>query len=247
MRLLVTRPQPDADDLAATLRQMGHEAVVSPLLEIVCRALPAPEPGRFAGLVATSRNALACLGTSGDFEALRPLPPLVAVGPATARMARELGFAEVLEGPGRASDLVAVILERFGAAENRTLYHAAAAEKAFDLAEPLAERGITLVSEIVYDARDAAAFTPQALAALDAGLLEGVILMSPRTARVFARLLNEAGLTERLPGLSCLCLSDKVAAAIADLPCADKRIAGEPNLAALIDLLDPPAGPVAAP
>ncbi|MCG8401015.1 MAG: uroporphyrinogen-III synthase, partial [Firmicutes bacterium] len=38
MRLLVTRPEPDAEALAERLRALGHEVLVAPMLPVVPRA-----------------------------------------------------------------------------------------------------------------------------------------------------------------------------------------------------------------
>jgi uroporphyrinogen-III synthase len=243
MRVLVTRPQPDADELAARLRALGHEAIVSPLMDIRCRGLALPDPGQHAGLVATSRNALACLADAGNLAPLLALP-LFAVGKATADAARALGFAEVLEGPGRASDLVDVIARRFEGRSGIRLWLGAAAEPAFDLAPPLAALGIELVVEIAYEAVDAAAFSAEAQAALAANGLDAVLLMSPRTAAVFARLLDSTGLASPIAGLRCLCLSANVAAALGTSHGMPVAIAATPRLDALLDLVDAPQRPV---
>ena len=58
VRLLVTRPEPDASETAARLRALDIEAVVMPLLfaETLATTLP-PTPG-FAALAITSANDL---------------------------------------------------------------------------------------------------------------------------------------------------------------------------------------------
>jgi uroporphyrinogen-III synthase len=61
MRLLVTRPEPDALKLGAVLEEMGHEATVEPLLSV---SFDDAEPVDLDGaqaLIATSRNALRAL------------------------------------------------------------------------------------------------------------------------------------------------------------------------------------------
>ena len=61
VRLLVTRPEPDASETAARLRALDIDAVVSPLLQarMLTTTLP-PAPG-FAALAITSANALRAL------------------------------------------------------------------------------------------------------------------------------------------------------------------------------------------
>lgn len=244
MRVLVTRPQPDAEDTAARLRGLGHAAIVSPAIEARCDPAPllplvAPGADRPAGLVLTSRNALRAIGAL-DLAALRDLP-LFAVGAATAEAARLAGFATVIEGPGRAEDLAAVIAARFAGNTGTRLVHPRGEVIAFDLATALARHGIAVHEAIVYRMADAAALDPEAIDALRAGQLDAVLLLSPHTAEVFVRLIRQHGLSVEMQPVACLCLSAKVAAALGDLGCASRRVATKPNLDALIALL-PAAG-----
>ena len=57
MRLLLTRPEPDAQRTAAALRAQGHDVIIAPLLRIE----PAPDAeigtGPWAAILITSANA----------------------------------------------------------------------------------------------------------------------------------------------------------------------------------------------
>ena len=93
MRLLVTRPEPDAGREAEALAARGHEAVIAPLLVI---EFAEDAPLDFAGvqaLIVTSRNALRAIASRRELAEARKLP-LFAVGEATARAARDVGFAD---------------------------------------------------------------------------------------------------------------------------------------------------------
>ncbi len=94
MRVLVTRPVEDAGATAARLRELGHELLIAPLLEIRFRDGPELSLDGFQAIVATSANGVrALIGRT-----LRPATlPIFAVGPQTAALAREAGFADVQE------------------------------------------------------------------------------------------------------------------------------------------------------
>ena len=65
MRILVTRPQPDADNTARLLRESGHEVIIAPLLEIV--ATDIPESFDLTGIQAvliTSANGVRALAAA---------------------------------------------------------------------------------------------------------------------------------------------------------------------------------------
>ena len=106
MRLLVTRPEPDALKLRAALEEHGHEATVEPLLSVSFEDADAIELEGVQALIATSRNALRALKTHPLRGEARKLP-LFAVGRATAAEARALGFEMVVTGAGTAQELVA--------------------------------------------------------------------------------------------------------------------------------------------
>jgi uroporphyrinogen-III synthase len=235
MRLLVTRPEPDASLQAESLLARGHEPVLAPLLTI---QVLADTPLQLAGaqaLIVTSRNALRAVATRPELgEALKL--PLYAVGEATARAATELGFHRIVTGPGTGEGLVALIrneLEPSGGA----LVHLAGDRLAFDLKSALEGQGFQVHQPALYTAAPTRDFPPQSLALLREGKLDGVILMSPRTAAIFAGLvIRHKAVTEAL-GLRCYCLSPAVAEALAPLrPLL--RVAGRPREEDLLALID---------
>ena len=112
MRLLVTRPEPDASREAEALAARGHVPVLAPLLSIAFMgAVPLQLEGAKA-LIATSRNALRALASHPERDAALGLP-LIAVGEGTAREAQEFGFADVTIGPGTGAELAALIRDEF--------------------------------------------------------------------------------------------------------------------------------------
>ena len=106
MRLLVTRPEPDAAALADELLALGHEPVVQPLLEFQPLDFD-PAPLKAAGaLIVTSRNGLRALQGRIDPGAIAGCP-VFCVGGETERGLRQAGFqtiaavAETAEQLGR--------------------------------------------------------------------------------------------------------------------------------------------------
>ncbi|MFD2029936.1 uroporphyrinogen-III synthase [Ancylobacter dichloromethanicus] len=117
MRVLVTRPQPDAQATAARLRQAGHAVMVDPMLAV--EALPEARlpAGGFDAVALTSVNGARLLGARVELSALASLP-LYAVGRRTAAAAPR-AFAEVhiAGGDGAAlADLLRTRLPPGGAA-----------------------------------------------------------------------------------------------------------------------------------
>jgi uroporphyrinogen-III synthase len=72
---------------------------------------------------------------------------------------------------------------------------------------------------------------------LKAGDVNGVILMSPRTAEIYVSLCQRHGVADRAKSPLYFCLSKNVAAKLASLKPNDVRVSRKPNRAALLELL----------
>jgi uroporphyrinogen-III synthase len=234
MRVIVTRPEPDAVDEAELIAARGHQPVLAPLLEIEFSGAALPLSGAY-GLIVTSRNALRALAAHPDRTASSMLP-LYAVGNATAEAAWELGFAEVVAGPGTAAEL-ARLIARDVAPEWGALVHLAGETLAFDLEAALGAHGFTVRKAVLYRAVPAKALPPEAVALIASARPKGVVLMSPRTAQTFAALIAKHGLVTQAKSLVCYCLSEAVAEAVAPLRC-EIRVAARPREEDILALLD---------
>jgi uroporphyrinogen-III synthase len=233
MYVLVTRPEPDPAELKAALESLGHEVSVEPLLAIQSLPFPAVAFEGARGVIVTSRNGLRALAGSAALARAAKLP-IFSVGPATAALARVLGFEQIIAGEGSASDLVPLIADsKIG--EAGPLVHVAGEEVAFDLAAELAASGVKVRKVTAYRAVAVPSLTPHTAQAIAGGSLDAVILMSPRTAAIFAQLIGRAGLEEPARRLAYICLSANVAAALGDLAPARVNIAVRPNSSAILD------------
>lgn len=234
MRLLVTRPEPDAGHEAELLAARGHQPVLAPLLDIEFTGVALPLAGA-QGLVVTSRNAIRALAAHPELgEALKL--PLFAVGDATAGAARQLGFAAVIAGPGTGANLAALIARQVEP-KRGPLVHLAGETLAFDLVSALAAQGFAMRKAVLYRAVPVGALPPRALDLIASRRLDGVILMSPRTARIFTALVAEHDLVTQASRLVCYCLSEAVAEAVAPLGC-EARVAARPREEDILALVD---------
>lgn len=226
MHILVTRPETEARRTQRKLEAMGYRVTVAPLLDIFVDAPPLETSGVQA-LVLTSRNAVHALATHPQTSALLGLPVL-AVGKTTALAARSAGFKVTLEGDAGGAELAALIAGHL-TPRSGTLLHISGEAVAFDLQQALAPSGYDVRRVIVYRSRPAVSLCPAAAAALDAGDLDAVLLMSPRTAQVWSTLVGAAGLTEKTRKLVHLCLSAGVAQALQSLDPIRIEVAVKPN------------------
>jgi uroporphyrinogen-III synthase len=235
MRLLVTRAEPDASRQAEHLAARGHEPVLAPLLAIKSMTDVPLELDGAQALIVTSRNALRALASHRDRAAALRLQ-LFAVGEATAKAAAELGFAKVTAGPGTAATLAPMIAGAL-TPKSGALVHLSGETIAFDLKSALEAQGFVVRQPILYRAVATTKLPGSALAALNAGRLDGVILMSPRAAAIFATLVVREGAVTQASRLDCYCLSAAVAQAVEPLK-SRVIVATRPREEELLALID---------
>jgi uroporphyrinogen-III synthase len=237
MRLLVTRPEPDALKLRAALEQRGHQATVEPLLSVSFDDGEEFDLDGVQALIATSRYALRALRAHPLRAAARKLP-LFAVGRATAAEGRTLGFETVITGAGRVEELVAHVVAVTDPAAG-LLLHLAGDTLAGDLKPDLESHGFRVVQRVVYRMRAANALSADTIEHLVSGEIDGVILMSPRTAALYAALMRKHGLTALARGLIHFCLSSAIAQRLkplgGDTPV---EVAEAPRLEEVLALID---------
>lgn len=138
MRLLVTRPEPDAATQAEELRQLGHDPVLQPLLEFrVLDFDPAPLASCDA-LILTSGSSLRALSGNPVLGAIAGVP-LFCVGKETARRAASAGFQSVAATAETAEALAAAIVPAVG--KGTKIVHVSGEHQAFDLEAALRREG----------------------------------------------------------------------------------------------------------
>jgi uroporphyrinogen-III synthase len=157
------------------------------------------------------------------------------VGPASAGVAADLGFADVTAAGGDLESLAANVASRLDPAGG-PLVHAAGSVLSGDLAALLEAKGFAVRRLVLYDARPAARLAPETEAALRAGMLDAALFFSPRTARTFVSLVGASGLDRSCLEFQALCLSNAVAAALDPLPLRRRAVAAHTTTAALLRL-----------
>lgn len=235
MQVVITRPVQDAEPLKTRIEELGCRVMLAPLMETAAAEIPADALAGASALIATSRNALAAVAASPCLQAATGLP-LYVVGPGTAAAARQIGFAHVIEGEGRAEDLVP-LLARAGAAGEQLIYLRGEV-LAFDLEAALAESGVNIVPVLAYRTVAAETLPTDVIKALQTGGIDAVTLMSPRTARIWSRLVAALSPSVQLSGVTYLCLSERVGEALGPMAKADKVfVSSQPNIEEMLALV----------
>jgi len=230
MRVVVTRPEADANRTATALRAKGHEVLVAPLMKV--QSVPADLSGNWGAVIITSANAPIAIAENPARDALRKRP-LVAVGQRSAEAAHDAGFTNVTSAGGDVQDLVRTLVQK-RADDKAPLLYLAGEDRAADLVGELSAHGIAAETRVVYRAVTAP-FPPALVEALEAGEVDAVLHFSRRSAENYVTGAGHAGVAGPALAARHFCLSAQVA-----VPLAGARhiaIARHPDEHTLIELL----------
>jgi uroporphyrinogen-III synthase len=245
MQLIVTRPEPDASRTAQALLALGHEPILSPMLDIVLDTTGALPDAPVQAVLATSSNAVRALAAHRDRSRLVDLP-LLAVGDRTALEAKRAGFGKARSAGGAVGDLAELALAELDPTEGALLYLAGDVQSD-DLAGMLAPAGFEVITTVVYRARARSRLAEAAADAFRRRTADGVLLYSRRSADAFALALVADGLAPLHDRVTCFCLSPAVAEALPAASSGPILIAPRPDqisLFALFERMPASSGPV---
>ncbi len=240
MAVLVTRPHPDDETTAASLRARGFEVLRAPMLRFEPVAFHEDMNARYSAVIVTSANALR--GIEPHLKGHRMLElPLFAVGEHTAAAARRAGFTHVVSANGDAANLRDLVLASLKAKELKkasTLLYLAGAEFARDLASELEESGFRVVTQTTYKMIAVTSLPREACDAFAANQVEAVLHYSQRSARAFLDAARAAGVEISALAIPQCCISAAVASVVRDAGATQVVVAATPDENALFEALE---------
>jgi len=246
MAVLVTRPHPDDEATASSLRAKGLEVLLAPMLRFEPVAFHDDMDARYGAVIVTSANALR--GIEPHLAGSRLLKlPLFAVGEHTASAAYRVGFDNVIPANGDAASLRDSVLASVKAKELKkasTLLYLAGADLAHDLAGELGEHGFRVVTHLTYRMAAVPNLPPEVSNAFAANGIEAVLHYSRRSARAFLDAARAAGVEISALAVTQCCISDSVAAVLREAGATQVVVATTPDENALLGALDRALRPV---
>ena len=226
--------------MQSDLEALGCAVSIAPMLRVELLPIKIGDIGQTSGLIVTSRNAIASIAAAGLVAQLEGRV-VFAVGPGTAAAAREAGFSNVVTGPGNASQLCDLIVERYrhdvASPGHGQLLYISGEEIAYDCQAHLREAGFDVCRIVAYRTVPAVDFPHGIEQSIQHGEVDGVILMSPRVASRYVALMEQKGLTVPTKRIRFFCLSEKVAAALPAKMAKQAEIAEKPNSEEMLALI----------
>jgi len=236
VRVLVTRPEPDAERTAHKLRARGCEVLLAPVLRVELIDGADLGAGPWDAVAMTSANAAQAIERHPRRAELVRLPALT-VGGRTAEAARAAGFTVVASANGNERALAVLIGERLG--DGNKILYLAGKDRAGDLTAAVASKGIMVDTVVVYRAVAAQGLAPEVAEALKTGTVVAVMHFSRRSAAVYLDCARAAGVLDRALMPFHYCLSEAVAEPLLEAGAMWIAVAKSPEENALLDLVAP--------
>jgi uroporphyrinogen-III synthase len=240
MAVLVTRPHPDNETTAATLRARGFDVLLAPILQFEPLAFQDDLDAGYGAVIVTSANALRGFEQHPEGRRLLALP-LFAVGEHTAAAARRVGFGTVSVSNGGVSGLRDDVVARAKAGELDSaspLLYLAGADLARDLAGDLGARGFSVVTHTTYRMKPVSDLPREACEAFAANQIDAVLHYSRRSARAFVDAARAGGVEISALAIPQCCISDAVASTVRDAGATQVLTARSPDEVALLEALE---------
>jgi uroporphyrinogen-III synthase len=233
MHLIVTRPQPDAEDLQRKLEIRGHRVSLAPLLDIRMEGRRIPSRSYQAVLV-TSANGARALARHPARDRLSG-KICYAVGPQSRSAAVAAGFVNVVDAGGTVNAVVERVQRDLEPRHGPVLY-LSGEETSGDIEAVLKGRGFEVDRVIMYAAVPATHLPPAISSMIRRRTVDGVMLYSRRTAAVWGKCIAAHGLEPFSGTMIHLCLSAAVAGA---LPSSFRaEVAAQPSEQGMFELVE---------
>ncbi|MBO0733413.1 MAG: uroporphyrinogen-III synthase [Methylocapsa sp.] len=246
MLVLLTRAIDESRQTGVRLAREGHEAIISPVIEMVPTGAVWPT-GVIDAVIGTSARAFELLSSRPDWPLpeARRLMPLFVAGEKTRDAARERGFG----GPALVAPDAATLAEKIESCFDSPcrFVYLAGRDRSAELETKLTGIGHSIELVQVYAAQPADSLTEEAVALARSGKIGVVLHYSRRSAEIYLRLGRNAGLD--LARVNHVCISQNAAAPLLAAGIHEVLVAKAPNEQAMFGILnvlaDLPEAPLA--
>jgi len=240
MRVLIVRPELQAKHTAGKLTLLGHEAVIFPLFRPIhdLPHLADALRSKYLALAITSAEAVRCLQALG--AELKPYldVPVFTVGKATARMAKEAGFTNVISASGSGNDLAGQVAGfAAGSLDTKPVLYLAGHKRSGVFEDTLRDNDIDCVTAEIYEMEPIVYPTETLQELMVDRHVDAAFLFSRENAKAFFDLEIFRQNKESLRKTLFFCLSRNIAEAVPEALRESVIVSTSPDEDKLIDLL----------
>ena len=232
MRFLLIRPIEESNALANTLINMGHKAIIDPVLTITPEAHTNIALSPYQALIFTSAAAVKIFQQKYGAVNLK----VFTVGQKTALEAKKHGFKEVLNADGDVKKLAKLIKTTLDPHQGPLLY-LSADHIAKDINHLLHKDGYQIERAIIYRAEAKTELNEQSKNALKSNKIDYIPFYSARSALIFKEMVVKSNIVDTLNHVTALNLSLNVERQVSDLPWKKVITASHPKERELFNLI----------
>ena len=235
--LLVTRPLGDEKILTDLLHDHGYRVIHEPLTSIYLHHTQRYEVEKALydepdACIVTSRHGAQALALLSDVRDVF----LICVGESTARAAASLGFTRISVAGGNAAKLTEHILASYD--EDSRFLYLSGEHVSVDIEGILSSAQMQVQRLTLYEAVASTQLSDTLVEQLRRVQVDGITLLSMRTAKIFHELLAKADAQDTLTHLHSFTFSKAIAQSLRTHSWQHIHIAGEPTLASLLESVD---------
>lgn len=231
-RVLITRPEVDANNFAEDIRQKGYEVSCEAFLNVIYDDISIPDLSQYSSLIFTSINGVRAFCQNTKDRIL----PVLTVGDKTQVEVRASGFEQTKSASGNVDDLIALLSKE--QAEKPYLYC-----RGEHISRPLKEvvTGVSIEEIILYHTEKQQKISSGCAEIIKAGGFSHVLFFSKRTAESFVDCVlnhqDKEALESGLKSSKALCLGTSMIECVSILPWQEVRVASHSDSEGILALL----------
>ena len=212
MHILLTRPLEDCSEMILKFQSLGHQVSHLPLLKIDKVNYEQINFADFKGIVFTSANAVKFL----DVKKINKNHLCFCVGNATEKIARSVGFQNVIAAEGNVENLKELILQNFDK-KNGKLIYVSGETISIDLDQLLLKERYEIKRIINYRTSHNEKFDENFIEALKSNMPDMVYVYSQNSASSFLKFIKIYQSETLWMNTNLMCLGEKTSSILNEI------------------------------
>ena len=209
MHILLTRPLEDCSNLIIQFKELGHTVSHLPVIKIKKIEHSELIFNDYSAVIFTSSNSVKNL----DLDNVNKTIKTFCVGSATEKVARSLGFQNVISADGNVRALKELILLNHSKKDGKLLY-VSGKTVSFDLDKDLSNEGFEITRLINYSVDYNDEIKSDIIEELKKSVPDIVYIYSENSAKSFLNIIKKYHLIDSWMNTNLMCIGDKTSSVL---------------------------------
>ena len=209
MHILLTRPLEDCSNLIHRFKELGHTVSHLPVIKIKKVNYHEIIFKDYSAIIFTSSNSIKYL----NLDSVNKTIKCFCVGSSTEKVARSLGFQNVISSNGTVRALKELILQSHDQKEGRLLY-VSGQTISFDLDNELSNEGYEITRVINYSVDYNDDINSDIIKQLKKSIPDIVFIYSENSAKSFLNIIKKYHLIDSWMNSNLMCIGDKTSSVL---------------------------------